>query len=137
MPQIRHDIQQLAALGDIYAGAAPNLLDFLNNAVTTARTLHRQQNDLDQALLAAAGFGNTGEDIFRRGGPYLQRGLADLSPTPQAARHLQPRNLLHAAQLPRRRTTGLRRGGQAATATRCGPVPKSFPVRDSCSLQPG
>ncbi len=81
MPQIRHDIQQLAALGDIYADAAPNLLDFLNNAVTTARTLHRQQNDLDQALLAAAGFGNTGADIVRRGGPYLQRGLADLAPT--------------------------------------------------------
>jgi phospholipid/cholesterol/gamma-HCH transport system substrate-binding protein len=81
MPQIRHDIQQLAALGDIYADAAPNLLDFLNNAVTTARTLHRQENNLDQALLAAAGFGNTGADIVRRGGPYLQRGLADLSPT--------------------------------------------------------
>jgi phospholipid/cholesterol/gamma-HCH transport system substrate-binding protein len=81
MPQIRHDIQQLAALADVYAGAAPNLLEFLNNAVTTARTLHRQQNDLDQALLAAAGFGNTGADIFRRGGPYLQRGLADLAPT--------------------------------------------------------
>ena len=81
MPQIRHDIQQLAALGDIYADAAPNLLDFLNSAVTTARTLHRQQNDLDQALLAAAGLGNTGADIVRRGGPYLQRGLADLAPT--------------------------------------------------------
>jgi phospholipid/cholesterol/gamma-HCH transport system substrate-binding protein len=81
MPQIRHDIQQLAALGDIYTNAAPDLLDFLNNAVTTARTLNRQQKELDQALLAATGFGNTGEDIFRRGGPYLQRGVADLVPT--------------------------------------------------------
>jgi phospholipid/cholesterol/gamma-HCH transport system substrate-binding protein len=81
MPQIRHDIQQLAALGDIYANAAPDLLDFLNNAVTTAHTLNRQQKELDQALLAATGFGNTGEDIFRRGGPYLQRGVADLMPT--------------------------------------------------------
>jgi phospholipid/cholesterol/gamma-HCH transport system substrate-binding protein len=81
MPQIRHDILQLAALGDIYANAAPDLLDFLNNAVTTARTLHRQQKELDQALLAATGFGNTGDDIFRRGGPYLQRGVADLVPT--------------------------------------------------------
>jgi phospholipid/cholesterol/gamma-HCH transport system substrate-binding protein len=81
MPQIRHDIQQLAALGDTYANAAPDLFDSLNNAVITARTLHRQEADLDAALLAATGLGNTGEDIFARGGPYLQRGIADLMPT--------------------------------------------------------
>ena len=83
MPQIRHDIQQLAALGDTYADAAPDLFDSLNNAVITARTLHRQEADLDAALLAATGLGNTGEDIFRKGGPYLQRGIADLLPTAQ------------------------------------------------------
>jgi phospholipid/cholesterol/gamma-HCH transport system substrate-binding protein len=83
MPQIRHDIQGLAALGDTYAGAAPDLLDSLNNAVMTARTLHRQEADLDAALLAATGLGNTGADIVRRGGPYLQRGIADLVPTAQ------------------------------------------------------
>jgi phospholipid/cholesterol/gamma-HCH transport system substrate-binding protein len=83
MPQIRHDFQQLAALGDTYANAAPDLFDSLNNAVITARTLHRQEADLDATLLAATGLGNTGEDIFRRGGPYLQRGVADLLPTAQ------------------------------------------------------
>ena len=81
MPQIRHDIQGLAALGDTYSKAAPDLLDALNNAVVTARTLHRQESELDAALLAATGLGNTGEDIFRRGGPYLQQGAADLVPT--------------------------------------------------------
>src|ERR1700752_1128586 len=70
MPIIRHDIQQLAALGDVYASASPDLFDFLNNAVTTAHTIHQQEDDLDQALLAAAGFGHTGADIFNRGGPY-------------------------------------------------------------------
>jgi len=83
MSQIRHDIQRLAALGDTYADAAPDLFDSLNNAVITARTLHRQEAELDAALLAATGLGNTGEDIFRRGGPYLQRGTADLVPTAQ------------------------------------------------------
>jgi phospholipid/cholesterol/gamma-HCH transport system substrate-binding protein len=83
MPQARHDIQQLAALGDVYADAAPDLLEFLNNSVTTARTINAQQRDLDQALLAAAGFGNTGADIFERGGPYLAPGAADLVPTAQ------------------------------------------------------
>ncbi len=83
MPQIRRDIQGLGALGDTYADAAPDLLDSLNNAVITTRTLHRQEADLDAALLAATGLGNTGADIFRRGGPYLQRGVADLVPTAQ------------------------------------------------------
>ncbi|WP_343709958.1 MCE family protein [Mycobacterium sp.] len=80
-PQARHDFQQLAALADTYANAAPDLFDFFNNAATTARTLHRQQDDLDAALLAAVGFGNTGADIFGRGGPYLQREINDLVPT--------------------------------------------------------
>ncbi|WP_156659383.1 MCE family protein, partial [Mycobacterium sp. 852002-53434_SCH5985345] len=83
LPQARHDIQQLAGLGDTYANAAPDLLDFLNNAVITSRTINAQQKDLDQALLSAAGFGNTGADIFNRGGPYLARGAQDLVPTAQ------------------------------------------------------
>ena len=47
----------------------------------TSRTINAQQKDLDQALLSAAGFGNTGADILQRGGPYLARGAADLVPT--------------------------------------------------------
>ena len=81
MPTIRHDIQQLAALGDVYANAAPDLFDALHNAVTTARTLNRHQAELDAALLAASGFANTGADIFTRSKPYLIRVLADLVPT--------------------------------------------------------
>jgi phospholipid/cholesterol/gamma-HCH transport system substrate-binding protein len=83
MPTIRHDIQQLAKLGDTYADASPDLFDFLNNASTTAHTIHGQEKDLDQALLAAAGFGKTGAEIFNRGGPYLARGAADLVPSAQ------------------------------------------------------
>jgi phospholipid/cholesterol/gamma-HCH transport system substrate-binding protein len=81
MPKIRHDIQQIAALGDVYANAAPDLFDALNSAVTTARTLNRHQAELDAALLAAIGFANTGEDIFTRSRSYLERLLADLLPT--------------------------------------------------------
>jgi phospholipid/cholesterol/gamma-HCH transport system substrate-binding protein len=81
MPRIRHDIQQVAALGDVYAKAAPDLFGALENAVTTARTLNRHQAELDAALLAAIGFANTGEDILTRSRPYLQRLLTDLGPT--------------------------------------------------------
>ena len=78
MPQIRRDNQLLADLGEVYADAAPNLFDGLENAVTTARTLNQQQGNIDQALMASVGFGNTGGDIFERGGPYLVRGAEDL-----------------------------------------------------------
>jgi phospholipid/cholesterol/gamma-HCH transport system substrate-binding protein len=81
MPQIRTNIQQLSKLADVYTKASPDLWDFLDHAVTTARTLNAQQKDLDAALLAATGFGNTGADIFERGGPYFVRGQADLIPT--------------------------------------------------------
>ncbi|MBU8827811.1 MCE family protein, partial [Mycolicibacterium goodii] len=80
MPQIRRDITGLANLGEVYADAAPDLFDGLTNAVTTARTLNDQRGNLDQALVAAVGFGNTGGDIFERGGPYLVRGNQDLLP---------------------------------------------------------
>ncbi len=83
MPIIRHDIQQLAKLGDTYADASPDLFDFLNNAATTAHTVHAQEKDLDQALLAATGFGATGAEIFNKGGPYFARGAKDLVPTAQ------------------------------------------------------
>ncbi|TPW95509.1 MCE family protein [Mycolicibacterium fortuitum] len=80
MPQIRRDISGLADLGEVYADAGPDLFDGLTNAVTTARTLNDQRGNLDQALVAAVGFGNTGGDIFERGGPYLVRGAQDLLP---------------------------------------------------------
>ncbi|MEV3905209.1 MCE family protein [Mycobacterium sp. NPDC050551] len=78
MPQIRRDTQLLADLGEVYADAAPDLFDGLENAVTTARTLNQERGNLDAALMAAVGFGNTGGDVFERGGPYLVRGSEDL-----------------------------------------------------------
>ncbi|KUH65334.1 MCE-family protein MCE1A [Mycolicibacterium novocastrense] len=78
MPELRRDNRLLADLGEVYADAAPDLFDGLENAVTTARTLNEQQGNIDQALMAAVGFGNTGGDVFERGGPYLLRGAEDL-----------------------------------------------------------
>ena len=81
MPQIRDDVRLFADLGDVYANAAPDLFDGLENAVTTAATLNDQRRNLDRALMASIGFGNTGADIFERGGPYLVRAAEDLIPT--------------------------------------------------------
>ena len=90
MPQIRYTVQRLADLADVYSDASPDLWDFLNNAVTTARTLNDQQSNLDAALLASVGFGNTGADVLERGGPYLVRGQADLVPTAQLLDEYSP-----------------------------------------------
>jgi phospholipid/cholesterol/gamma-HCH transport system substrate-binding protein len=79
--RLGYDARRVADLAEIYTRASPDLWAFLQNALTTARTLNRQQGDLDAALLAAVGAGKTGEDIFARGGPYLVRGAADLVPT--------------------------------------------------------
>jgi phospholipid/cholesterol/gamma-HCH transport system substrate-binding protein len=81
MPRIQEDTQRLADLADVYADAAPNLLAGLDSAVTTARTFNQRQHDLDQALMGAVGFGNTGGEVFEKGAPYLVRGAADLVPT--------------------------------------------------------
>ena len=106
MPQIRRDTQLLADLGEVYANAAPDLFDGLENAVTTARTLNEQQGNLDQALMASIGFGNTGGDIFERGGPYLVRATEDLLPTTALLDEYSPDAFLLYPQHPRRRTQG-------------------------------
>src|SRR5215207_2866720 len=81
MPQLRRDNQLLADLGDVYADAAPDLFDGLENAVTTARTLNENQGNIDAALMASIGFGDVGAEIFEKSGPYLVRGAEDLLPT--------------------------------------------------------
>ncbi len=90
MPQLRYETQRLADLADVYANASPDLWDFVNNAVTTARTLNQQQGNLDAALVASIGFGNANADVFERGGPYLARGAADLIPTSQLLNTYSP-----------------------------------------------
>jgi phospholipid/cholesterol/gamma-HCH transport system substrate-binding protein len=81
MPRIRQDNQRLADLADVYAGAAPDLFDGLKNAVTTAKALNDEQGNVDKALMASVGFGNTAGEVFEKGGPYLVRSAADLRPT--------------------------------------------------------
>jgi phospholipid/cholesterol/gamma-HCH transport system substrate-binding protein len=81
MPQLRNDIAQAANLADVYAAASPDLFDGLDAAATTARTLNGERHDVDAALMAAVGFGNTAADTFERAAPYLVRTAADFVPT--------------------------------------------------------
>jgi phospholipid/cholesterol/gamma-HCH transport system substrate-binding protein len=90
LPQLRHDTTRLADVADVYTQASPDLWDFLNNAVTTTRALNDNQHNVDQALLAAVGFGNTAGDVFERSEPYFVRGAADLVPTSQVSDMYSP-----------------------------------------------
>jgi phospholipid/cholesterol/gamma-HCH transport system substrate-binding protein len=90
MPQIREDVQKLGQLADVYSDASPDLWQFLDNLVTTAHTLNEERSNLDAALMASVGFGNTAGDVFERGGPYLTRGAADLVPTSQLLNEYSP-----------------------------------------------
>ncbi|OBB93006.1 MCE family protein [Mycobacterium sp. 852002-40037_SCH5390672] len=90
MPTLRNDIQRLAALGDTYTHASPDLWHALDHAVTAARTLNSQQRDLDAALLAAAGLGDAGADVFGRSGPFFVRGATDLVPSSQLLDEYSP-----------------------------------------------
>jgi phospholipid/cholesterol/gamma-HCH transport system substrate-binding protein len=81
MPQIRNDIDLTARLADTYADAAGSLFDGLDSVAVTVRTLNDRQRDVDQALMAAVGFGNTAEEPLQRATPYLIRSMSDFVPT--------------------------------------------------------
>jgi phospholipid/cholesterol/gamma-HCH transport system substrate-binding protein len=93
MPQFRRDLRGVTALADIYAEAAPDLLDGLAAAALTAGTLDDQRGAIDDALLAAIGFSDTAGGILERGGPYLVRAAQDLIPTSQLFDHYSPQLL--------------------------------------------
>ncbi|MEU0494923.1 MCE family protein [Mycobacterium sp. NPDC006124] len=80
-PRIRRDLEQTAELLDVYADAAPDLVAGLEDATTTAHSLTARRGDLDAALMAAVGFGDTAADPLRRAGPFFVRSAADLRPT--------------------------------------------------------
>ncbi|MCP9272441.1 MCE family protein [Mycolicibacterium arenosum] len=90
MPRINQDIRGVADLADVFSSAGQDFWDGLNSAVVTARTLNDQQANIDQALMASVGFGNTGADVFERSGPYLVRGAADLVPTSELLDEYSP-----------------------------------------------
>lgn len=90
MPRLQYGMQRLAGLAEVYTDAGPDFWDGLDNALTTVRTLDNQRGDLDAVLLAAAGFGNTGADVFERGAPYFVRVMSDLVPTSQLLNTYSP-----------------------------------------------
>ena len=51
MDQLHHDVHSWLSVADVVADASPDLWSFLANVTTTARTLNKQQKDLDATLV--------------------------------------------------------------------------------------
>ena len=82
MPQIRTNIQQLSKLADVYTKASPDLWDFLDHAVTTARTLNQQQKRPRRRTAGRRPASATpAPTSSSAAAPYFVRGQADLIPT--------------------------------------------------------
>jgi phospholipid/cholesterol/gamma-HCH transport system substrate-binding protein len=81
IPQLREGVRNLTELADILTRSAPELIDGLDNATTTARTIDTQQGDLDAALLATMGFAGTATDTVASSAPPLIRATSDLLAT--------------------------------------------------------
>jgi phospholipid/cholesterol/gamma-HCH transport system substrate-binding protein len=81
MPRLTEDIVATADLTEIYADAAPGLVDGLDAALTTAASLNERRKEIDAALMASIGFGTTAAETFEEAAPFLVRGAADLVPS--------------------------------------------------------
>lgn len=64
LPTLQSDIQQTAAVANIYADAAPDLVTVLNNTPAIGNTIVDQQENLNATLVAAAGLANNGYDTL-------------------------------------------------------------------------
>lgn len=90
LPRLRDGVVGLADVADLYTAVGPDLVDALDNALTTAGTIGNQRGDLDAALLATIGFAGTATDTVERGAPHLIRATHDLLATSRLLNEYSP-----------------------------------------------
>jgi phospholipid/cholesterol/gamma-HCH transport system substrate-binding protein len=64
LPTLQQDFRKTAAVANIYAAAAPDLVTVFNNAPTIAKTVVDQQGNLNATLLSAIGLSNNAYDTL-------------------------------------------------------------------------
>jgi phospholipid/cholesterol/gamma-HCH transport system substrate-binding protein len=64
LPILRQDFARTAAVANIYADAAPNLVTVFNNTPTIARVVVDQQSNLNTTLLSTIGLANNAYDTL-------------------------------------------------------------------------
>lgn len=78
---IRGDLRSVAAVGDTYSAAAPNLLATLDALSTTSTTITDQQDALDALLVNVIGLARTGTDLIAPNRHNLVQAINILEPT--------------------------------------------------------
>ncbi len=81
METVRDDWRALAGAGDAYSAAAQHILDTLDAAGTTSTTISRQASDLNDLLLNAIGFSQSGIELIGPARDNLVRAINTLQPT--------------------------------------------------------
>ena len=64
LPTLQQDFRKTAAVANIYADAAPDLVTVFNNTPTIAKTVVDQQTNLNTSLLSAIGLSNNAYDTL-------------------------------------------------------------------------
>ncbi|MFL6109349.1 MAG: MCE family protein [Marmoricola sp.] len=81
LPQMRHDLVQLARFGDLGLRISPALLRILDNATVTGKTIVTRQQALDQLLVSLSLLGGEGTKVLGINSSALAAVLKNLRPT--------------------------------------------------------
>jgi phospholipid/cholesterol/gamma-HCH transport system substrate-binding protein len=81
MPTVQQDWQLFGKTAEAYSGAAQNILAVLDSFSTTSATITTHAKSLDQLLLSAVGFSQSGINTVGPNQPNLVRAMNILDPT--------------------------------------------------------
>ncbi|MGX1811172.1 MCE family protein [Nocardia sp. NPDC055321] len=81
LPTLRDDLDKTAAVGELYADTAQDLLDTVANVTATARTLDEERSNLDELLVNMIGVATTAGTTLRDNENQLVTALDLLRPT--------------------------------------------------------
>ena len=81
MPTVRQDWQLFGKTAEAYSDAAQNILSILDSFSTTSTTITTNAKSLDELLLSAVGFSQSGINTIGGNQPNLVRAMNILDPT--------------------------------------------------------
>jgi phospholipid/cholesterol/gamma-HCH transport system substrate-binding protein len=81
LPQLQYDLEAAAAVTEVYADTAPDLMDTISNATDVGNTIVDEQKQLDLLLMNLTGLANTGRDVLGENENGLTTALDHLTHT--------------------------------------------------------
>ncbi|MEU1983289.1 MCE family protein [Nocardia sp. NPDC019395] len=90
MPALRHDFQSAAAVTNLYADTAPDLLRTVDNATALSGTLTDNEQNFDNLLLETIGLADTTGSVLAENEQNLGTALDLLRPTSELLNNYKP-----------------------------------------------